>query len=343
MLKRSLSTMAVVLVATCCTALCASPRVAVGASDSPLAPSETRDWLMRIHDAASHSNFQGTFVVSAGGAVSSSRIAHFCVGASQFESIESLDGQMRSVFRHDDVVHTLWPKGKVALVEQRSMFAAFPALLEKGGDRIAAFYDVRSQGTQRMAGRQADVLLLRPKDGLRYGYRLWADRETGLLLRVEVLGQSGEVLESSAFSDLSIGVKPQTDSVLLPMNKLDGYRVLNPRFTPARLDAEGWTLRQGVPGFEQVSCVRRPLTAMEDGDDAAATRVLQTIYSDGLAHVSVFIEPYDPARHLRSLQAVSGATQTLMRRLGDWWVTVVGEVPAATLRRFANALEHGKY
>jgi sigma-E factor negative regulatory protein RseB len=250
---------------------------------------------------------------------------------------------MRSVFRHDDVVHTLWPKGRVALVEQRSMFATFPALLQKGGDRIAAFYDVRSQGTQRMAGREADVLLLRPKDGLRYGYRLWADGETGLLLRAEVLGQSGEVLESSAFSDLSIGVKAQTDSVLLPMNKLDGYRILNPRLTPAHLEGEGWTLRQGVPGFEQVSCVRRPLTAMEGGDDAAATRVLQAIYSDGLTHVSVFIEPYDPARHLRALQAVSGATQTLMRRLGDWWVTVVGEVPAATLHRFANALEHRKY
>ncbi len=341
MLNRFFSHLARGVSAICCAAVIASPRVAVGAGDSPLSPSETRAWLMRIHDAASHQNFQGTFVVSAGGAVSSSRIAHFCVGASQFERIESLDGQMRRVFRHDDVVHTLWPKSRVALVEQRNMFATFPALLQKGDDRIASFYDVNAQGTQRMAGRNADVLLLRPKDSLRYGYRLWADRGTGLLLRVEVLGGRGEVLESSAFSDLSIGVKAQTDSVLQPMKKLDGYRIVNPALTPTRLDAEGWTLRQSVPGFEQVSCVRRPLTGMTD-DAAAAAQVLQAIYSDGLTHVSVFIEPYDPARHLRGLLVASGATQTLMRRLGNWWVTVIGDVPAATLQQFADALEYGK-
>jgi len=342
MLKRSLSTLAVVLAAVCCTTAIAARPGAVDGSDSPLAPHETKAWLMRIHDAASHRNFQGTFVVSAGGTVSSSRIAHFCVGASQFERIESLDGQMRRVFRHDDVVHTLWPKSRVALVEQRDLLATFPALLQTGDDRIVTFYDVRAQGTERMAGRDADVLLLRPKDNRRYGYRLWADRDTGLLLRVEVLGERGEVLESSAFSDLSIGVKAQPDSVLLPMKKLDGYRVVRPSLTPARLDAEGWTLRQGVPGFEQVSCVRRLLTGMTDGGDDAATQVLQAIYSDGLTHVSVFIEPFDPARHVRGMHAAIGATQTLMRRLGDWWVTVVGDVPAATLHQFANALEYRK-
>lgn len=297
---------------------------------------------MRIHDAASHRNFQGTFVVSTGGAVSSARIAHFCVGASQFERIESLDGQMRRVFRHDDVVHTLWPKSRVALVEQRKLVSTFPALLQSGDDRIAAFYEVSAQGTQRMAGRDADVLLLRPKDDRRYGYRLWADRETGLLLRVEVLGERGEVLESSAFSDLTIGVKAQPDTILLPMKKLEGYRVVHPTMTPTQLGAEGWKLRQGVPGFEQVGCVRRPLGGTADGDGQNPTQVLQAIYSDGLTHVSVFIEPYSPARHSNAMHAVFGATQTLMRRLGSWWVTVVGDVPAATLKQFASALEYKK-
>ena len=71
---------------------------------------EVRGWLMRIHEAASRRNFQGTFVVSGGGSVSSARIAHFCEGTNQFERIESLDGQARHVFRHNDVVHTLWPQ-----------------------------------------------------------------------------------------------------------------------------------------------------------------------------------------------------------------------------------------
>jgi sigma-E factor negative regulatory protein RseB len=32
----------------------------------------------------------------------------------------------------------------------------------------------------------------------------------------------------------------------------------------------------------------------------------------------------------------------LMRKQGDWWVTVVGDVPSATLRQFANGLERKK-
>src|SRR5437870_7221521 len=92
---------------------------AAGPAQGKSEPPEVRSWLMRIHDAASHSNFQGTFVVSAGGTVSSARIAHFCEGSNQFERIESLDGQARHVFRYNDVVHTVWPQARVALVEQR--------------------------------------------------------------------------------------------------------------------------------------------------------------------------------------------------------------------------------
>ena len=83
------------------------PQPRSGAAAAP--PSEVRAWLLRIHDAASRRNFQGTFVVSGGGGVASARIAHFCEGPNQYERIESLDGRQRKVFRHNDVVHTLWP------------------------------------------------------------------------------------------------------------------------------------------------------------------------------------------------------------------------------------------
>lgn len=76
--------------------------------------------------------------------------------------------------------------------------------------------------------------------------------------------------------------------------------------------------------------------------EAPADLVLQTIFSDGLTYVSVFIEPFDPQRHQRAMRTAVGATQTLMRRQGDWWITVVGDVPPATLLAFANALERRK-
>ena len=297
---------------------------------------------MRIHDAANTRNFQGTFVVSGGGSVSSARIAHFCEGNNQFERIESLDGQARHVLRHNDVVQTVWPGTRVALIEQRDLPVSCPALFQAGNDRINDFYEVYKQEPDRVAGHEANVLWVKPKDAHRYGYRLWSEKGSGLLLRADVLGERSEVLETSAFSDVIIGVKSQPDIVVQSMKRLDGYRVLRPVLTATSLDAEGWTLRDSAPGFRQVSCVNRPLDGGAAEKDAEVSPLLQAIYSDGLTHVSVFIEPFNAKRHARAMLATVGSTQTLMQRHGDWWVTVVGDVPPGTLRLFANGLERKK-
>ena len=313
------------------------------AGAAPAPPSEVRAWLLRIHDAASRRNFQGTFIVSGGGVMASARIAHFSDGPNQYERIESLDGRQRKVFRHNDVVHTFWPGSHVAMIEQRGMLSSFPALLQAGDDGIADWYDVRTDGVERVAGHDANVLVVKARDAARYGYRLWADRASGLLLRADVVAANGDVLETSAFSDVSIGVRPQTESVVHAMKRLDGYRVVRPVLTPTRLEDEGWTMRAAAPGFRQVSCVRRQMEAPGDAEaDTSPPAVIQSIYSDGLTYVSVFIEPFRAERHTRPLTAMIGATSTLSQRQGDFWITVIGDTPPATLKTFAGALERRK-
>lgn len=66
---------------------------------------------------------------------------------------------------------------------------------------------------------------------------------------------------------------------------------------------------------------------------------MQWVFSDGLASVSLFVEPFDAQRHTQETSATVGATNSVNRRVGDHWLTVMGEVPVATLRRFAVALE----
>jgi sigma-E factor negative regulatory protein RseB len=338
-LHRPLSALTLVCAAF---ALSTGVRAQADGSEGLASPHQVRTWLARIHEAANQRNFQGTFVVSGGGAVASARIAHYCEGNNQFERIESLDGQARHVLRHNDLVQTVWPGKRVALIEQRDLLASFPALLQAGDDRITEFYDVYRQDADRVAGHEANVLWVKPKDANRYGYRLWSDKASGLLLRADVLGERSEVLETSAFSDVVIGVRPQPDSVLHAMKKLDGYRIVRPVLASTSLDAEGWTLREGVPGFRQMSCVKRPLDSGAAEKDVDVSPVLQAIFSDGLTHVSVFIEPFNASRHTRAMHVSVGATQTLMQRQADWWVTVVGDVPQGTLRMFANGLERKK-
>lgn len=304
-------------------------------------PHDPRTWLMRIHEAASTRNYQGTLIVTSGGASSASRVAHFTDGQHQYERVDWLDGEARSLVRHNDTVHTVWPRAKVALVEQRDARAIFPALLSGGERRVLQWYELRRMGEDRVAGLMADVVLLKARDGLRYSQRLWADQRTGLLLRSDVIAPSGQLLESVAFSELAIGVRPQPEAVMAALKALPGYRVIRSQMLPTRLAAEGWAFTDSpthpMPaGFREVHCARRSL---DPTASQGSPVVLQTIFSDGLTHVSLFIEPFDPARHQAEVSTLVGATQTLMVRRADYWVTAMGDVPLDTLKKFMSALE----
>ena len=335
------------------------------AADEP--PADAHAVVRRIQEAAARRSYTGTFVVNAAGMISSSRITHFADGRNQIERIEALDGQMRRVYRYNEAVHVLWPRTREASIEQREPMPGFPSASLAEGQAGLDRYEVLGPTEDRVAGHGAEVITFRPRDPYRYAQRLWLERQSGLLLRADLLGARGEVIESSAFSELHLDVALQAQPLLQEMRRLDGYRVRRPQLVRADLEREGWALRSPPPGFVVVRCVRRPLRAPErsggtsgstaappsnpslaafaaappPASDAAAPvhSLLQAMYSDGLTLVSVFIEPFDPALHRREAPASWGATQALSRRLNDWWITVVGDVPLATLQQFSAGME----
>lgn len=302
---------------------------------------DARALLARMHAAATGRSYEGTMVFTTpGGVVSSTRVAHYCVGDQVYERIEALDGRQRRVFRHNDLVHTMWPQAGVAVIERRWRQLSLPSATQAVDPRALEQYELRPEGRDRVAGREALVLLLQPRDDWRFAQRIWADQDSGLMLRSDVVGPARVVLESSAFSEVEVDVAPQPDSVLQPMRKLDGLRVTRPALAVTRLESEGWTLARAVPGFRLAGCVRRPVDLHGAGDAAAARPdVVQAIFSDGLTHVSLFIEAFDAARHRKPLQAQFGATHSMALRRGEHWITAMGDVPAATLKAFVDGLE----
>jgi len=319
---------------------CALPSVAVATEPGATTPAEAKVWLERMRSAASSGNYQGTMVFSVGGTMSSSRVGHYTVGDQTYALLEALDGRQQRILRHNDAVHTLWPQSRVAVIEKRETRGAWSTTPQEVDPQALEHYEFRREGFARIAGRDTAVFLLEPRDVLRYAQRLWADRATGLMLRADVINQAGEgrpVLESTAFSEINIGVRPQPDAVLQSLRnlrQLDGYRIVRPQQQSTELEAEGWALARPVPGFTLGGCVRRGIETAGEG-----AQVLQAVFSDGLTHVSLFIEPFKPERHRGELQAQQGATSTLMLRRGKHWITVVGDVPAATLKLFAAAVE----
>jgi sigma-E factor negative regulatory protein RseB len=298
-----------------------------------------RQWLLRMHNAATQRNYQGTLVVTADGAMSSSRLTHYCEGNQSFERVDMLDGQPRHVLRHNDQVLTLWPADKVARLEQREPVQPFPALLSGSEEQLFERYDLIHEGPGRIAGLDATVFLLRPRDGARFAQRLWAERASSLLLRADVIASDGRVLETSAFSDVTIGNSAKPQTVQSALKKIaNGWQVRRPMSQRTSLEAEGWHLKLPVAGFRQTGCFRRQLDPAPGDSDRAQAEVLQAVFTDGLTHVSLFIEPYRADRH-RPGGATAGATHTWMQASGTHWVTVVGDAPMATLKLFSAALE----
>jgi sigma-E factor negative regulatory protein RseB len=293
------------------------------------------EWLQRMHEASRRRAYIGTLVVSSGGTMSSARVWHVCDGQQQMERVESLTGTPRSTFRRNDEVITFSPQSRVAVVEKRESLGLFPQLLKSADAAIDQYYSASARGSERVAGFEADVVLLTPRDGLRFGYRIWSEKKTGLMVKLQTLDGQGRLLEQVAFSELQLDAPVSMDKLGRMMGNTEGYKIESPTLSKTTASAEGWRLAQDVPGFRPMSCYRRPAPA---GGDA-----LQWVFSDGLATVSLFIEPYDPRRHgPEGLQAM-GATHAMAQRVrgsgAAWWLTLVGEVPAQTLQAFAQGLE----
>ena len=299
------------------------------------------DWLVRMHEASMKKrSYVGTLVQSSRDGMSSARIWHACDGKAQVERIESLTGVPRSSIRKDDKLVTFMPEAKLVRVEKREGLgagASFTDLLKPGANQIPDFYTVKSLGVERMAGLEADVVQLNPRDGLRYGYRLWTERKSALVLKLQTLDASGAVLEQAAFTELQLDAPVKMDKLKSMMKPEDGWRVEQADITKTTAAAEGWNLKTGVPGFKSVSCHKRGVAS-----SAANGGTVQWVFSDGLANVSLFIEAFDKTRHSQEGVASSGATNSLFRRMNEHFLTAVGEVPPQTLRNFAAGIERKK-
>ena len=312
-------------------------------TQSPTSQRGISEWLLRMHEASRNRAYMGTLVVSSGGSMASSRIWHVCDGEQQIERVESLSGVPRSTFRRNDQVITFSPQTRVAVVEKRESLGLFPNLLKSPDSAIDQFYTARQTGSERVAGFEADVVHIEPRDKLRFAYRVWSEKKTGLVVKLQTLDGQGQMLEEVAFSELQLDAPVSMDKLSRMMTNTEGYKVESPsELHKTTAAAEGWQLKNPVPGFKSMSCLRRPAA----GGTAGADSTLQWIFSDGLASVSLFIEVYEGRRHGPEGLTAMGATHTLARRwsdnTGEWWLTVVGEVPLQTLQAFAQGLERKK-
>jgi sigma-E factor negative regulatory protein RseB len=174
-------------------------------------------------------------------------------------------------------------------------------------------------------------VVLTPKDELRYGYKLWADVKSGMLLKARTFDSRGETVEQFTFVQFSSGGVSR-DRVRT-RHAVRDWRIEDAAVAPANLTGAGWSMHADLPGFRKVAEITRQL--------GEARSVGQMVYSDGMAAVSVFIEPMtgrDEA--VRRGPSSLGAFHIYTREVSNHIVTVVGEAPAASVQRIASRVEY---
>lgn len=297
----------------------------------PAAAADGMSVLGRIYQATERLSYTGTFVYQQGDRVETSRISRIYGPAGELEKIEVLDGPQREILRTRDTIKCFLPESQTIKVERRVDQRAFPAMLPDRFADLAQNYTVSRSEPARIAGYDCESVVLTPKDDLRYGYKLWADTATGMLLRARTFNAQGETVEQFSFTQLSIGNVPRER--LKPMRSARNWRVEHAAVAPANLAGSGWSLGAELPGFRKLFELTRRL--------GESRPVSQVVYSDGLAAVSVFIEPLTGRTEaVRPGVSSLGAVNMYTREVANHLVTVVGEAPVASLQRIGNTVEY---
>lgn len=296
-------------------------------NDDPLS------WLGRIATAGQRLNYTGTFIYQSGGGFETSRITHLTDSSGEHERLEVLDGSPREVIRNNREVRCVLPDQKTVIIDRSGGQRAFPSRLPESYATLAESYRISLGDISRVAGLDAQLVVLEPRDELRYGHELWAEVNSGLLLKARLVDENGQVVEQFAFTDVTIGGKIDPQSLLPQFEKGDDWRIIDAQGNQLPVTQAGWGLTANLPGYTLKSIVKRPL-GRDSGD------ILHMVFSDGLAAVSVFIEPVDAERFAGGLGPLStGPINIYKRVVGDSLITVLGEVPLVALQRLADGME----
>ena len=293
----------------------------------PAAASEVSDLLKKMTAADGQLNYQGVLVLRKSNNLVAMRIEHGTDDRGVWESMMSLNGEARRVVRVNDEVTSVYPERRLLTVthskNKHTLHPALPANLQK----LEAYYNINRLKDDRVADREAVVLDVVPNDGFRYGYRYWLDAETGILLRCDLLSEKRRVLEQMMFTMLEY----------LPTVPASAFAVIDREgFEERRLDSMQavqkdplWQVSNLPAGFMLTQSRVRQTKLGE---------VLHLAYSDGLASVSVFVEPARSVHKKREGVSMMGALNAYRTQVNQHFVTVVGEVPAMAVMQLARSV-----
>jgi sigma-E factor negative regulatory protein RseB len=287
-------------------------------------------WLKKIAAASRQLNYAGTFVYQHGRQMESSRIAHMADASGEYEKLETLEGPPREIIRNNENVTCYVPDNKTVVIEKRTA-RQFPALLPEQLTGISDNYVVTKGAQDRVAGYDCQIIALDPKDNLRYGHKFCAELGSGLALRSRTFNEKGDLVDLFIFTQLLIGNGVTREMLKSRFAGLShGWHIDRAALERSESATDsGWGLKSPLAGFKKLTEMRRSIPGR-------AAPVSHIVYSDGLAAVSVFLEPMPKSPPVVGA-TYQGAVNMYVKSAADQMVTVVGEAPARTIKQIAES------
>jgi len=307
--------------------------IVAGASGPGAPDADPRVWLQRMGEAVENSSYEGTFVhFIKGDTAETLRIVHRVTETGRVsERLISQDGSGREIIRNDDEVRCILENEKSVVVEKRESSPLLSSLPNYRRE-LDALYRFESVGRDRVAGRDTRVIEVRPRDEFRYGHRLWLDEQTAMPLRSELIDNSGAMVEQVRFTSITWRDNI-SDEELKSRLPDETYTLDVQKPADIRADASDWQAEALPRGFK--------LTVART-HDAEEQKVDHYVYTDGLASVSVFVEPTQAdAEPMSGLSAI-GSANAYATTVDGYQVTAVGEVPPSTVEMIGASLKRKK-
>jgi sigma-E factor negative regulatory protein RseB len=304
---------------------------------------DARSLLERMERVLATRNYQGTFVHEHDGQTETMKIVHRAANGDFAERVVSLDGSRREVVQRDGELRAYFPDQRVVLVEGGPKGGLLLSGLAGLDSASSQLYRMSEELPTRISGREARVIAVEPQDDLRYGYRVWIDEASAMPLKTESHTVSGKVVEQLVFTELTLP-SHIPDWALQPARATRQYRLLR------HTDATGAAVNQGADttwdaaelpaGFRLIG---NSTQILGDGQKS----VTHLVFSDGLASVSVFVEPQSPvpgakgAAPAEPLMTNMGSSTALSTEVDGHRVTTIGEVPPNCVRAITRSLRVG--
>lgn len=294
--------------------------------------------LQKAALAARELNYQGVFIYQNGNQARSVQITHMNDGGRELTRNMVLDnklqaGQAREVFSQGSDIVIFHPKNDKVIIEKRRGQNLFPAMLPVNLQSLKLSYIARVGMLDYVAGRQAQIIELIPKDVYRYSYKIWADTEYGLLVKMTLLNDKTETLEQIAFQELSMLNSYDLNWFQPKIDASKSY-VMEDTTSLNRVHTN-WIVAELPPGYIKVDHIE----LMVNGKTSP---INQMIFSDGIASVSLFIEPIIKGMRPKAGHKLVGSTNICANVIDGYQVVVVGEVPLATVQLISKAVSFKK-